>query len=48
MYVRYGGWYADIDTVSLKPLEELGEGIFLSSDQKMKSPKEKVNIIPIY
>ena len=43
MYVRYGGWYADIDTVSLKPLEGLGEGIFLSSDQKIKPTKDKVN-----
>ena len=40
--IRFGGWYADIDTVSLKPLEDLGEGVFLSSDQKIKSEREKV------
>ena len=29
---RFGGWYADFDTVSLKSLDELGEGIFFSTD----------------
>ena len=32
---KYSGWYADIDTVAMKPLTDFKDGThFISSDQK--------------
>ena len=32
---KYSGWYADIDTVTMKPLTDFKDGThFISSDQK--------------
>ena len=47
MVPKFAGWYADIDTITMKPLTDFTEGkVYISSDQKYSYHYKVLNIFP--